>query len=625
MKRLLFLGAILLFPFSIEGSQTGWTSVKSANFFLAGNAPERDIQQVARNLELFHAIFSKFVAGGEPRAGVPTRVIVFRSASDYGPLRPVHDGRQVTVSGLFHPGRTFNYVTLTIQDGGHPYGALYHEYVHLFIASNLKGLPLCFNEGLAEYYSTFETSGSGEKFTLGQAPAVHIETLKRQELLPLGSLFEVDETSAYYNDKRKRRLFYAQSWALVHYLMQSNDALLSQFSEFLNLLAGDNSFETAFTRAFGRDYAQFEKEFRSYIQRGNYQTVVHKAETGFEIGELATAPITEAEANYYLGDLLLQLEKTEDAELYLMRALALDPKNARARASLGALRVKQKRLSEGLELLRKSLDSDPSDYLLNYLYAFALSREGMTDDSWVQGYRPESVIKMYRLLKKAIQLEPEFVESYRLLAFVHFATGSELEAAQRLIERAIQLAPGRQDLLVLLAQIRFRQNDVRSAREILEIVVRTEPLPNSRQRAREILEMVKAADSNPKPVSRPGENGGGEISVESDAPAYHRPRLTKRFKGDRIKGFLTNIDCSEKEVFLYVKTELGIFRLRADELKKVLFVTYVTGLERSIECGQRKRANLAVVTYRPVPGPRGNFDGEAVAVEFVPDDIEFDQ
>ena len=56
---------------------------------------------------------------------------------------------------------------------------------------------------------------------------------------------------------------------------------------------------------------------------------------------MQAAPITEAEAHAYLGDLLLKSNRV-DAEVYLQKALALDADLPMANASLGLLRVRQR-------------------------------------------------------------------------------------------------------------------------------------------------------------------------------------------------------------------------------------------------------------------------------------------
>jgi hypothetical protein len=62
-------------------------------------------------------------------------------------------------------------------------------------------------------------------FSLGQ-PSVerHYYYLRQNQLMPLETLFRVDHNSPYYHDEQKGSVFYAQSWALTHYL-EVNDNL----------------------------------------------------------------------------------------------------------------------------------------------------------------------------------------------------------------------------------------------------------------------------------------------------------------------------------------------------------------------------------------------------------------
>ena len=46
----------------------------------------------------------------------------------------------------------------------------------------------------------------------------HLQMLRGKKLLPLATLFEINRTSPYYNEREKSSIFYAESWALIHYL-----------------------------------------------------------------------------------------------------------------------------------------------------------------------------------------------------------------------------------------------------------------------------------------------------------------------------------------------------------------------------------------------------------------------
>jgi len=333
-----------------------WLSVRSNNFFLVGNASEKEIRQVAARLEQFRDVFSRLFPGMKFTSPVPTTVIVFKSDSSYKPFKPLADGKVVLVSGYFQPGREVNYITLTSEKREeNPYSVIFHEYVHLLVNNTLgkTSVPPWFNEGLAEYYSTLAVEDD-QKVYLGNLIGPHLQLLRSSQLFPLDKLFAVD----YYSLERKkhetRGLFYAQSWALLHYLMQGNEGKRRpQLSLFLDLLRTNTPLEKAFRQAFQTDYAGMFRELKDYIQRNSYRIQVAKFEKKLEFeAELKTVPIAEAEALAYLGDLLYHLRRPDEATAKLKEALSLDASLPMANASLGMVLLEQKKMSEAKEHLR---------------------------------------------------------------------------------------------------------------------------------------------------------------------------------------------------------------------------------------------------------------------------------
>ena len=57
--------------------------------------------------------------------------------------------------------------------------------------------------------------------------------LKNTTLMPLRELKAVDHTSGVYNEGDRRGVFYAESWALMHYLMLGNPIRTTQLRDYL--------------------------------------------------------------------------------------------------------------------------------------------------------------------------------------------------------------------------------------------------------------------------------------------------------------------------------------------------------------------------------------------------------
>jgi hypothetical protein len=56
-------------------------------------------------------------------------------------------------------------------------------------------------------------------------------------------------------------------------------------------------------------------------------------------------------------------------------------------------------------------------------------------------------------------------------------------------------------------------------------------------------------------------------------------------------------------------------------MRRVRFVTYTAEVKTgAVSCGPRERADHVLVTYRSRRDGQQPFDGEAVAVEFIPED-----
>ncbi len=355
-------------PLNPAAAKDTWTSVRSKNFFLVGNASEKEIHQVATRLEQFRDVFSRLFTKAQFNSPVPTTVIVFKSDSSYRPFKP-----NPNVAGYFQTGEDVNYIMpLTTETrADDPFSTIFHEYVHLLVNNTLGAtIPLWFNEGLAEYYSTFRMTDD-RKVMLGKVISNHVFLLREQKLLPLRTLFTVDQRSPYYNEGRKMSVFYVESWALLHYLIQGNNGQRrEQLGTFLNLLGAGKPAEDAFKQAFQTDYEAVEKELKEYVRRNTYAATAATFERKLEFdSEMRSAPITEAEAQSYLGDLLLHIRHLDDAEKHLQQSLALDPNLAMANASLGIVRARQGRFADAKQLLQRAVPADSRNYLAHYYYA----------------------------------------------------------------------------------------------------------------------------------------------------------------------------------------------------------------------------------------------------------------
>ena len=663
MKRLSSISVIVLCLFlnatliSSASAKESWNKVQSKNFTLVGNASDKEIRKVATRLEQFRDVFSRLFPKAKFTSPIPTTVVVFKSDNSYKPFKPLYQGKPANVAGYFQSGEDVNYITLTTETSAeNPYRTIFHEYVHLLVNNTLRTPPpVWFNEGLAEYYSTFEIEGGDKKAQLGNVIANHV-LLLREKFIPLRALLAVGMDSPLYNERSKQSVFYAESWALMHYLILGNNgARKLQIGELLSKLAAGASIDDAFRQAFKTDYDGLEKELRDYVKRNSYPAQLATFDQKLEFdSEMQSAPITDAEAQFYLGDLLLHTNRLDDAATRLQQALALDANQSAAHASLGLTRMRQKQFAEAKAHLEQAVAGNSQNYLAHYYYAYTLSREGMNEAQFATGYPADAAATMRAELHKAIDLNPNFPESYHLLAFVNLVTNEQLDQSIGLLKRAIALAPGREHYTYVLAQIYLRKQDFKTARQLLEPLARStsngtdtqlrahaQGLLNSIASMEEQMARYKSSENNlssdaeSTPVLRTERNSTDAENAKPSEPIDEKAAMKAAMHSalqdalrkpgadeTRARGLLQRIDCDAKGATFNVKIGERILKLRSADFASVSFTAYTPDASGEINCGTRNPANAIVVTYRPAKDARVKLDGEIVAIEFVPKDFE---
>ncbi len=643
MKRFVFpLAVVLCFLFLVSQHSTvsakdTWVSVRTKNFFMVGNANEKEIRKVALKLEQFREAFTLLFPGAKFNTPVPTTVVVFKSKSNYESFGPRNTG------GYFQAGPDVNYIALSTESYAgmdRVFNIIFHEYIHLLVSNTLKNTPLWFNEGLAEYYSTFKISDE-QKFELGVEPPGHLYFLSQNKILPLRTLFAVDHKSPYYNERSKQTVFYAQSWALMHYLIIGKK-LGTKLSSFLDMTAANVPVETAFPKVFETTFEAMEKELRDYVRKDRYGILTGQFANKIELDTDAEAkPLTEAEAQAYLGDLLLHSRRA-DAVTYLEKALKLDPNLGMAHASLGMLRFREGKADEARASLERAVAANSQNYLAHYYYAYTLSR--VNPGETVTGYTPEQTAKIREHLQRAIALRPDFPEPHSLLAFISLIAGDGVDEAIASMKRVIATSPGRSDFVFMLSQLYMRNRDYKAARVVLEQLAKSNAEEEFRERASRMLAQIDSYEkdlaafndaqksagagggSQPLDVS-----SGSEIVVSdetktttpSDPWAALREVLRTPAAGEaQTQATLVKIECDAKGIVFVLQTPTGLLRLAAKSFDDIELTTYSPEVKGEIGCGPRKPENVVIICYVPGADKRTKTDGVLTSIEFVPTDFK---
>ena len=633
---------VLAFSDVSAAGKDEWLAVRSKNFYLIGNASDKEIRKVATRLEQFREVFRQIFNKVNFNSPIPTTVVVFKDDKAFNPYKPVKASGQINknLAGYFQPGQDVNYITLAAQDDmSEVYGTIFHEYTHFLVNNNIgkSNVPPWFNEGLAEYYQTFKIEDD-QKATLGGLQQGHLYALSQSRLIPFDAFFNVDNYSLHEQGEHGVNMFYAQAWALMHYLIHGNNgARTKQMYKFLDLVMNGRQAKEAFTEAFQTDYSTMEKELKKYVEQSKYTVtgVTFKNKLTFD-AQIQTSPLTEADAQAYLGDLLYHTHRLKDAETNLQQALTLNPNSSLALTSLGMVKMRQKNFAEARKYLEKALQSDSNNYLAHYSYAYVISREAMTDD-FARSFEAESTDKMLQSLKKAIALNPGFAESYELYAFVSVVRNENLDEALQYIKKALAIAPGNQQYLIRAAELLMRKKQFAEAKVIAQRVLETAADQQVKSYAQYVLSNINSFERQTEEIKKYNERGaamGGVTTIVSEKPMSEEEIAQKRSemelkslnsilrtpKADekRVLGYLTKIDCSAKGMTYTVKVDGQLMKLTSTSFETVDMIMVNVNLEDGqVNCGVLKKETFALVTYRP--GKDAKTPGEVVAFEFVPE------
>ncbi len=427
--------ALLIFALSAPARTLAvkeeWAKVVSANFIVISDAGEQEARKVAAMLEQFRYAALMILPQSRIKSPVPAKVLHFRSHASFRPFKPKYRGKVMgAVNGYFFGDGDQSIIALTTSaGGGQAYEVIFHEYQHFILSENLPNAPLWLDEGLAEYYSAFEPRYEGREVLLGRAVARHVQALRKSTMMPLAKLFGIDSKSPEYNEANKAGLYYAQSWALAHYLMVGNNGKRRpQFARFIGLLSDGQPVEQSFRQSFLADYKTIEKELQDYIASYMFPATVYEfpEQISFTQG-MRSAALSEAEVESHLGDLLLRSGRYGEAEPRLRKSVEKDEKCAECQIALGALRFRQRKYAEAEKHLRAGIALDPRDYRGHQVYANLLREEERYNDA----------INAY---DQALRVNPNLASVHLDLSFAYLAAGRR-QKADEAFDQALKLSP----------------------------------------------------------------------------------------------------------------------------------------------------------------------------------------
>jgi tetratricopeptide (TPR) repeat protein len=479
---------VLAGPDEFRLVQRPWFLTRTAHFNIYSCGPLPETAKLAARLEQFCDAYS-VLAGTNAIASSPVVVMAFPNEQSMQPFLPLYQGKPDNAAGFFTHGSDENLIVLALpgaDSASSGMDVIFHEYAHLLFRRNDRIWPLWLKEGMAEIYSTFETSG--DEVQIAQPIGHHLHLLAHEPLMPLHELFAVTPQSTQYNESTRQGIFYAESWLLTDYLMAGdNPAYRARFGQFTQLLLQGELPEQAFTNALGTTLPTMEMQLRRYLERGQFVpitlTLPKNLSSSVAVNSQMIAPV---ETYFRLGDELLRIDRLDAAESYFAQGKKLAPASPLPYEGLGLLAAQRGQHDEALRDLKEALQHGSTSFLAYYVYAQEKYRLTADDQNRYSPLKGEEAAEIRSELEASIRLMPDFGPAHELLGFFEMVQGENLTAANQQLQLAIQLEPENSSYLLTLAQAQLRNRNPTAARQTLEPLL----LPNVDAKLRTIAKKM---------------------------------------------------------------------------------------------------------------------------------------
>jgi tetratricopeptide (TPR) repeat protein len=412
-----------------------WIEVSSEHFTILSSANEERTRALAEDLEVFRQVVQIVAGARRLESPVPTRILVIDRPRDW--MEVV--GGSVDVQGFLAPGMRDAWMILRGESTMDGTDIVQHEFVHLLLR-NESGIryPRWYDEGFAELLATTGVSRGG--VLVGRVPTRRLPWLQHGSWVPIRKVVDAGDYASWSDEDKA--MFYAESWALVHFLVFGSDdadARKSRFDAYLaRLRAGEEpsrAFETAFeTRLSALDY-----RLRKYLERGVFKGKRIPVENFPVAPPRAARDVPPREVALAIGALQLRLGRWDESLRSFARAARLDPSSGLARSGIGRALAGMGRLGDArphLDAGVRLAPEEPTVHLDRGHVGLHAAESSFEDDE-----RRATIEAARRDLLRAWKLDDTSPEVYALNGYSYLVLGDDPARAEKMLEHAARLLP----------------------------------------------------------------------------------------------------------------------------------------------------------------------------------------
>ncbi len=597
-----------------------WVEVRTPHFIVASDGGEKISRRVAGQFEQVRRVFETTMPHARLDTGFPIRILAARNGQSFATLFPEFpfDKRNIQPAGLFVPGTEKTYIGLrTNVSGPVPYEDIYQSYARSVLKLSYHSLPPWLEEGYISVFGGLSVTDNGVR--LGRLDPEDLSVLWESPLLPLDIVLHVDRSSGYYRSRAKNTVFFAESRALVHYLVAASQSSGSPMSgtkaldQYIAQVEGGADSLQAAQQVFG-DLNQLQNKLEAYIKHVTSASSELLA-TGDGVAPGSPRTLSPAEIEALIGDFAANRGKLDDAQEKLEDALQQNPMLADAEQSLGFLTLRQDHLDDSEKHFARASELDPASALAFYGQGMvAMTRGGFV------GVPVGAVVNF----EKTVALNPDFAPAWYNLASIYALRPETLRKALEDAKRAAALAPGESGYQLQVSAIQERLDHPEDARKTAAQLQNSSNGPKAADMAAPPLtqnSQTKAAGNSAQGTLRierkteAGDKPAGQTSAPeiSDASSAAPPSADSQSHMYSMVGTIIDVNCADApQVRITLKAQTLVMHLHAADVAQLAIKTAGSNSLAKTSCASL-RGRSARISYLLVSGMK--WDGEIQAVE----------
>ena len=600
-----------------------WVEIRTPQLVVTTDGGEGGARKVLGEFSQVRAVIQATMPHARLGNGIPIHILAARDADAFAKLFPEFfpDKRHIQPNGEFIPGPEKIFIAIRTNVSGHtPYEDIYRDYARMILKLSYSHLPPWLEDGYENVYGSMELTDKGAR--LGRPDPEDLSVLFESPLLPLDLVLHADKDSPYASSGDKNTVFFAESRALVHFLLTDPEMTAQQMlSRYVDLVEQGGDSLKAARQVFG-DLNILQGRLDAYIKQVKAPPSEMASVSGGDAAGSART-LSAAEMDARIGDFWENRGRRDDAESKLEDALMADPSIALAEQSLGFLSLHRKDLDEADKHFSKALQLDPNDGLTYYGQGLtAMSRGGFVGV-------PVGAVEPF---EKATALLPDFAPTWNYLASLYASRPETMQRALADAQRAASLAPGDVGYQSQVAAIQDRLASGEEARKAPPAAQISQgsgehignaprPAPPSSQgtlgnapsgtASAAGLRIERKTEADDRPTSSAAASAAPPPAAAAPVP----PLFTAPPRVYSMVGTITDVVCKDApQIQITLRAQMLVMHLHADDLGKIAVKPSASSAPaKNATCnmlrGRSARVSYLLASDKP-------WDGEIQSVEF---------